>query len=507
MGIFKKLFAKKGQTDTCALTQSQHDVAYSLPVLTVHPDLKTLLWIMDGPHKNYVQQGKETVCEYGGIKFTLSSFSMQEPSAMSVKLPILENVNPGLIERPPYYPTYSGLTEEQRGVYWKFLANPYSGNYDIGYVFLLYYGLERHLMEGNCRDAFHVILKLRDVYDNKSFQAYSACAIILMCLIRQQPDLAEEFYKSLDKDYKLCFSDDLFLLCKLGLKQPIRPRDLMRMSKSFDFTNQNYIKKYPDLFEEKLSRLMEEQFEHAWLELNQMITQTQFSKTPQIEMPVFANVSISDKAIKIPQLTNCFQIKRVAFNLLEEAHQAVKQELAARRKAGTAPAPKEKMAKKIIELPTFDSDTEKVLLEEYQKSAGNALDKHFSLISLQKFYYKYRELDEQYLEKCIEYCMEDISLLPQVQQQYVQDEESNIQAMRDTYGKAEIEAKIQAIQPFMGIIPAFKRMAIIYEKQRKYTEAISICNQAMEYYQGLNAASCFHEFAARKEKLEQKINK
>ncbi len=507
MGILDRLFAKKGQTETRALTQRKHDITRSIPVLTVHPDLKDLLWIMDGPLKNYVPGEKKTVYEYGEIRFTFSSFSIQEPSVMSVNLPILENVNPDLIDRPPYFPTYSELTEEQRGVYWKFLADPYSGKYDIGYVFILYYGLERHLLEGSYRDAFHVILKLRDVYDNKSFQSYSACAIILMCLVRQQPDLAEEFYLSLDKDHELCFSDDLFLLCKLGLKQPLTPRDLMRMAKSFEFTNQNYIKKYPDIFEEKLSELLEKQFHHAWIELDQVITQAEFRKTPQCEMPVFANISLSDKSIKIPQLTDCFQLKRIVYNLLEETHQAVKLELSEMRKAGTVPVPKEKKAKKVVEIPSFDSDTEKTLLTEYRKSASDALEKHFALISLQNFYYKYRELDERYLDKCIGYCMEDIDLLPQVQQQYIRNEKADIRAMQSIYSKTEIETKIKEIQPFMGMIPAFKRMAIIYEKQKKYAEAISMCDQAMEYYRETNVAEYLNEFAERKKKLEKKMNK
>ena len=507
MGILDRLFVKKGQTETRALSQRKHDIARSIPVLTVHPDLKDLLWIMDGPLKNYVPVEKKSVYEYGEIRFTFSSFSIQEPSAMSVNLPILENVNPDLIERPPYFPTYSELTEEQRGVYWKFLSDPYSGKYDIGYIFILYYGLERHLLEGNYREAFHVILKLRDVYKNQSFQSYSACALILMCLIRQQSDLAEEFYLSLDKDYELCFSDDLFLLCKLGLKQPLTPRDLMRMAKSFAFTNQNYIKKYPDIFEERLSELLEKQFDHAWIELHQVITQTEFKKAPKCEMSVFANMSIRDKSITIPKLTDCFQLKRIVYNLLEESHQAVKLQLAEMRKNGTTPAPKESKAKRIVEIPTFDSDTERTLISEYEKSTSNALDKHFSLISLQDFYYKYREINEQYLNKCIEYCMEDIVLLPQVQRQYIQDEKANIQAMKGIYSKTEIEMKIEEIQPFMGVIPAFKRMAIIYEKQKKYAEAISMCEQAMEYYREINAVEYFNEFEEREKKLKKKMNK
>ena len=90
------------------------------------------------------------------------------------------------IATPPYYPTYSGLTPEQKWVYLNLLANPYNPAIDIGFVFILYYGLERHLLLGNFEKAIDVLLKLRDVHTNKSFQSYSANAIILSCMTGQK---------------------------------------------------------------------------------------------------------------------------------------------------------------------------------------------------------------------------------------------------------------------------------------------------------------------------------
>lgn len=104
--------------------------------------MKNLLWIADGPKKNYIPKDSDQSIEYKGICIKFSSFSSQEPSLISTNFLLKKVNNPQDIQRPSYFPTYAGLTKEQRGVYWNLLENPYSGEFNIGYVFILYYGLE-----------------------------------------------------------------------------------------------------------------------------------------------------------------------------------------------------------------------------------------------------------------------------------------------------------------------------------------------------------------------------
>lgn len=292
MGLINRLFGAKGEKAPAVIAK---DIVSAQRILPVHPDLQDLIWASDGPKKNYVSQSNNHSFEYAGIRITFSSFSAQEPSLMSTKLSIQDAVNPLNVERPPYYPSYAGLSVLQRGVYWKLLAEPYSGQFDIGYVFILYYGLERHLLEGYYEKAFHVILKLRDVYENKSFQCYSACALVLTCLFRQRPDLATEFYQSLDKDYELCFSDNLYLLCKAGLDIPLTAKDLMRMAKTFEFCNQNYIRKYPVIFEKKLLEEMQSKYGTDELKIKDFVSQVERRKLHKQTIPVFANVSLREQ--------------------------------------------------------------------------------------------------------------------------------------------------------------------------------------------------------------------
>lgn len=501
MGILNKFFGKKA-IERSLVTLTSNNSFLQNP-LSVHPDLQNLLWFADGPHKNYFSKNQEQSFEYNGFSIMFSSFSPQEPSLISTRFAIEENVNPQQVEAPSYFPSYFGLTDAQRGVYWEFLQNPYSGQFNIGYVFILYYGLERHLLEGNYEDAFRVILKLRDIYENSSFQSYSACALILTCLIRKRPDLASEFYYSLDKNHEFNFSHNLYLLCKMGLKLPLTAQDIMRMSKSFEFSNQNYIKKYPDVFLEKLSSIMQTNLDAETLDINKFVTQTEWRKLNRAAVPIFANLSICDNSVELPLMTECFKLKRTIYNLLEQAHNDTKQTLAEKRKDGTIPAAKESKPQKVIEILTFDDLQEKELLRQYKKAQANVMDRHFALISLQNFYYKYRKVDKKYLQLCIDYCREDIELLPRVQTQHIKEEQENIQKLAPFTSKKLLSQKLSTIEPFKGTIPAFQRLAIIYEKQKDYAAAIDICMQAITYYSGIQMHETASDFEKRWEKLKR----
>ena len=224
-------------------------VTFAQSTFTLHEDLKGLVWIADGKFKNYASKAKsEKSFETNGIRFSISLMGQNEPSLIFTKERISAPRDGFIVERPPYFPSYIDLTPEQKWMYLKLLTNPYDTSIDIGFVFILYYGLERHLLEGDFESAFRVILKLRDVHTNKSFQSYSANALVLTSMLHKRADLAFEFIKSLDKDHELAFSDNLFVLCYFSFDLPLRATDFMRMAKTFEFTNINYIKNQPRIF-------------------------------------------------------------------------------------------------------------------------------------------------------------------------------------------------------------------------------------------------------------------
>ena len=165
------------------------------------------------------------------------------------------------------------------------------------------------------------------------------------------------------------------------------------------------------------------------------------------------------------------------------------------------------MTTPVISDSGFDVNGEQELLKAYAQSGTNAMTRHFVLIQMQNFYYKYRDIDSKYLDLCVAYCNEDISLLPEMQKQHNLDERTMIDQMKSIYSRDRIEKEYRNIRPFLGDIPAFKRLAIIYEKQKKYDEAIGVCLRAIEYYRTIGLYEAASEFQNRVQKIEGKTNK
>jgi hypothetical protein len=303
----------------------------------IHDDIKSLLWFGDGKYKNITKAQMSSEGEYyeiGGYRIRISYHGGAdiEPSLILMNMPIKQPVDEMLIPRPPYYPQYVGLTPEQRWIYLKLLTNPYNDKIDIGYVFILYYGLERHLLHGSFDQAFNVILKLRDVHKNKSFQSYSGNALILSALWKGKGEYIPLFIKSLDKEYEFYFDENLFLMSYYSFDVPFLPRDIMRMSKTFFFKNANYIKNNPDVFEKCLKEIIKEKSGLEYVNLKNYFTDEVISKVKRAEPIIYANTSLIDQKISIPVLITNIKFKAEMLMYLTLAHEKTKKEVAEMRK-------------------------------------------------------------------------------------------------------------------------------------------------------------------------------
>lgn len=105
-----------------------------------------------------------------------------DPSTIYFHLPITEDFK---VDPMSYFPNYVDLSSGQRYRYLNWLRN-IDNQIDIGYVFLYYYGLERHLLIGNYEKAFDQIIRLRRNHKNKSFLKYSEAALINGAIMRNR---------------------------------------------------------------------------------------------------------------------------------------------------------------------------------------------------------------------------------------------------------------------------------------------------------------------------------
>lgn len=116
-----------------------------------------------------------------------------DPSTIWVHLPVRE----GSFSPLPYWPHYISLAPEQRFAYLTWLRD-ISKPIDTGFVFLYFYGLERHLIIGDIDRAVEQIIRLRNNHPNKSFQTYSRNSIIHACIMRGRLDLLANIHEKTD---------------------------------------------------------------------------------------------------------------------------------------------------------------------------------------------------------------------------------------------------------------------------------------------------------------------
>ena len=117
--------------------------------------------------------------------------------------------------------------------------------------------------------------------------------------------------------------------------------------------------------------------------------------------------------------------------------------------------------------------------EKHYDSNKNILDQHFFCLSAIRVYYTNRDNDPEALEKAIYYCKEQIKLAPKAKKQFLKESSSKT----------------------LPVHTGYKQLAIIYEKQKRYAEALSISEEA--FSEGWNYEDC----SKRIEKLKAKLQK
>ncbi len=297
---------------------SDKDILLGHRIFHVHPDLEGMLWFSNGPLKNITRNKGRAVTYENGVTLYYSD-PMLEPSALNPDLQVKIPKDMNHVEILGYYPSYEGMLPSQRGKYLKFLENPYQ-EIDIGYVFVLYYGLERHLVAGEYKKAFDIVLKLRDVHRNKSFQQYSSSALIYTAVLHNSKELMTTFIQSLNNEYERQIPFEMFIFSKLSFQNNITPAELMQYARSFAFTNRRYMVPDYTLFEEQLANVLLERYDCAGLPISLLSVEN----LPMIGRTVFSNPSFEKGTVEVPDISAAHEFIQAGAKALQEAHDRVK---------------------------------------------------------------------------------------------------------------------------------------------------------------------------------------
>ena len=188
-------------------------------------------------------------------KWQFVSYNQNEPSTIYLKLPVEKPMNPDCTPRPYYYPTYLEMNPQQRWIYLNWLENV-TNPINIGYVFVYYYGLERHLLFGEFDLAFNEILFLRKHNNHSSFMSYSNTALIYSCILRNRTDCLKRLFDTVT----LRDLGNLGLFGAHLLGVDLSMEGLLDISTKVQGINRKYVDLKPDLFKEVLIQCLEAKY-------------------------------------------------------------------------------------------------------------------------------------------------------------------------------------------------------------------------------------------------------
>ena len=289
---------------------------------------RSLLWITEeDPSKIKSALSIEINVTLGesGVEIKNESNSgnlFSEPSLIWKRLPVLKNDD--LPDGPMYYPSYANLSPACRYQYVKWLAN-IDQQTNLSYVFLYYYGLERHLLIGDFDKAVHEVIRLINKHDRGTFRAYATSALLMASVLRNRPDIigmAPFLKKELTNEA---------LILRRQINQSLTVDEIMELVSSSGFKNRTYINKFPELFKSVLSETVAK-FEE---EKGSLLSTVSLESLKREATITFANYSIPEKlrTITVPQLLRSQEFKDTLNSLFSDTHARVKEIVSQNRKS------------------------------------------------------------------------------------------------------------------------------------------------------------------------------
>ena len=266
-----------------------------------------------------------TIDLFGGPVRT-KNLPPDDPSTIFTRMPIRRPPDVGVVPRPDYYPTYAGLTEEQKWIYLNWLRSV-KEPVNIGYVFIYYYGLERHLLRGEFDLAFDEILLLRRHHDNRSFQWYSASALVYSCIIRRRPDRLA----NLNETGELADLANAEILLAYSLGGGLSAQGLMAISRKVPGVNRRYMASEASRYQSALGDVLRERYGQ---ESFPIASRYELDDLPRKKGLTFANISFPPevRSPALPSFLHYEPFQTEVRDVCQRAHETVKAELKEARK-------------------------------------------------------------------------------------------------------------------------------------------------------------------------------
>ncbi len=309
MNLLQKLF---GTNDTLSASRNTVSETLRIPEPT-----KSLLWITD--------EEASKISSPVSIKITIDlntknvystdeSYNFySEPSLIWTKLPV--EINSEIESNKMYYPSYSGLLPKHRYQYLSWLRD-ITQKTNLSYVFLYFYGLERHLLVGKYEEAVEEILRLLKHHNEGSFKSYAINSLISASGFRKRVDILQKAPFLLDQS-----SNESLLLCRSAGKS-INSNQIIELASRVTFTNKRYIKEQPELFKKELEKILIT-YEKTNGNILRNINIDRLEKKPY---PIIANISVPSKfrTWKLPQIIEDENFRMALKHILSETHQTIK---------------------------------------------------------------------------------------------------------------------------------------------------------------------------------------
>ena len=423
----------------------------------INPKILPLLYFTDGQLKNIDSE-------------------VGEPSAISINFPVAE----GQFQKLSYYPSYSGLTSEQRNGFLTWLTTDLSNVPDIGFAFLLLYCLERHILHDEyLEESLKIISKLQGQISNGSFDYYSSTSIGYILFIHKRLDLLK--YVDLNKcDIKL----QILLSHKLSADQ------LISLATEVDFRNRYYIKEYPELFKKALIESLKREFGSEYFEYELSNIQ-KLKKEPYM----FSNYSLrkgnNRPDLLMPDPLSDRKLCHDIYAELQKAHDQVKGFLEIKR---AVESKKDKSKKKIAKPKRINSKT------GYPMSTDKQIRNATEQLKLTRKFLKNNHISS-YSSRSSQEKMEDLVWNNSAEKM----DSADLEYKKGEWDKAEkLWLTCVAIN-----YRAANRLRIMYQKEHRFNDAVQIIDFAVDspVLRKINNDSYITDFKKKLETAEQKSMK